>query len=101
MKINARLIGFALSGVASLCIAAAPPPDDPFLWLEEAHSERSMDWVKAENAKTDGVLEQDPRFKVLFQDAKVIVEAKDRIPEPTIIAGRVFNFWQDGEHAHG
>ncbi len=60
-----------------------------------------MNWVKSENAKTDGVLEQDSRFKTLFHDAKLIVEAKDRIPEPAIVGGQVFNFWQDAEHSHG
>jgi prolyl oligopeptidase len=101
MKINAFFVGFALCGLINVGHAAAPPPDDPFIWLEEAHSERAMNWVKAENAKTAGVLEQDPRFKPLFQDAKVIAEAKDRIPEPVRIRGQIFNFWQDGEHAHG
>jgi len=60
-----------------------------------------MKWVKAENAKTDGVLERDPRFNQLFHDAKVIAEAKDRIPEPSVLAGRIYNFWQDADHAHG
>ena len=101
MKINPFFVGFALSGLINVGNAAAPLPDDPFIWLEEAHSERAMNWVKAENAKTAGVLEQDPRFKLLFQDAKVIAEAKDRIPEPVRIRGQIFNFWQDGEHAHG
>jgi prolyl oligopeptidase len=100
MKINALFLGLALSGLI-VGIVAAAPPDDPFLWLEEAHSERAMNWVKAENAKTDDVLERDPRFKKLFHDAKIIAEAKDRIPEPVALAGRIFNFWQDGEHAHG
>src|SRR5258708_2363877 len=81
--------------------SGTPPAEDPFSWLEEAHSERAMNWVKTENARTDAVLEGDPRFKALFHDAKVILEAKDRIPEPSIIGGQVFNFWQDADHAHG
>ena len=94
------LLGFAAS-TALIGTVLATDQTDPFIWLEEAHSERAMNWVKAENAKTDGVLERDPRFEALFHDAKVIVEAKDRIPEPCIIAGQVFNFWQDADHAHG
>ena len=101
MKTIPCLLALTFGAALSPCIAAAPPADDPFIWLEDAHGERAMNWVKAENAKTDAVLEQDPRFKALFQDAKVILEAKDRIPEPSVIAGRVFNFWQDADHAHG
>ena len=82
--------------------AAVPAtPNDPFLWLEQAHGERAMQWVQAENAKTDAVLTRDPRFNSLFHDAKVILEAKDRIPEPEVIAGQIFNFWQDADHTHG
>ena len=101
MKILELFAGCALGGFVTLSVAAAPSADDPFIWLEEAHSERAMNWVKAENEKTDAVLERDPRFKQLFHDAKVISEAKDRIPEPSILAGRIFNFWQDADHAHG
>jgi prolyl oligopeptidase len=101
MKIKPLFAGFALSGLIAVCTAAAAPPDDPYLWLEDAHSDRAMNWVKAENAKTDGVLEHDPRFTPLFHAAKVIAEAKDRIPEPSMLAGQIFNFWQDAEHAHG
>lgn len=60
-----------------------------------------MKWVEAENAKTDSVLERDPRFQALFRDAKIILEAKDRIPEPSAIGGRILNFWQDADHTHG
>jgi prolyl oligopeptidase len=95
------LIGFAAGAALIRAVLAAPQADDPFIWLEQAHSERAMNWVKAENAKTDTVLERDPRFTSLLHEAQVIVEAKDRIPEPSIIAGQVFNFWQDAEHAHG
>jgi prolyl oligopeptidase len=102
MKTNLLLAGLSISAVLGVCMAAAPSvATDPFLWLEQAHGERAMKWVEAENAKTDSVLERDPRFKALFHDAKLILEAKDRIPEPSAIAGRIFNFWQDADHTHG
>ena len=68
MKINAALVGIVLGGLINVGNAAAPASDDPFIWLEEVHSERALNWVKAENAKTDGVLERDPRFQQLFHD---------------------------------
>ena len=103
MKKSFLLVGFTVGLALSAAFAATPSFEkaDPFLWLEQAHGERAMRWVRAENLKTDAVLERDPRFKPLFGDAKVILEAKDRIPQPSIIAGRIFNFWQDADHTHG
>ncbi len=74
---------------------------DPFLWLEELEGPRALKWVKAENAKTLGVLQKDPRFAGFYAEALEIGEAKDRIPFPTIINGRVYNFWQDEKHVRG
>jgi prolyl oligopeptidase len=81
--------------------AAATSPEDPFIWLEDAHGARAMAWVEAENAKTTAVIESDPRFEALYNDAKLIADAKDRIPEPTTLGGRIFNLWQDADHQHG
>ena len=106
MKIYPLLVTFSLGALLDVSLAATnppanPPSEDPFLWLEQAHGERAMQWVKAENVKTDAVLTHDPHFNSLFHDAKLLLEAKDRIPEPSVIAGHIFNFWQDAEHTHG
>lgn len=101
MKTNSLLVGIFASVAVNLGMAANSPTTDPFIWLEQAHSARAMTWVKAENLKTDVVLERDPRFNTLFHDAKVIADAEDRIPEPSIIGGEIFNFWQDARHPHG
>ena len=88
---------------AAAAAHAAPPSDqnDPYLWLEDAHGARAMSWVGAENAKTLGVLEKDPRYPALYADALKIAEAKDRIPTPRIIGGDIYNFWQDADHVRG
>ena len=74
---------------------------DPYLWLEDAHGERAMSWVGAENAKTLNVLEKDARYPGLYADALKIAEAKDRIPAPRLIDGAVYNFWQDADQVRG
>jgi prolyl oligopeptidase len=76
-------------------------PADPFIWLEDVNGAKAMDWVKAENAKSLGVLEKDSRFPGLYADALTIAEAKDRIPAPEFLDGQVYNFWQDGDHVRG
>ena len=100
MQANAILLTLAAGAVLN-GFAAQAPSDDPFIWLEQAHSARAMQWVEAENAKTSAALERDALFSSLFDDAKVIAEAKDRIPVPSVIGGRIFNFWQDADHEHG
>jgi prolyl oligopeptidase len=74
---------------------------DPFLWLEEVHGARAAEWVAAENAKTLAVLQHDPHFAGFYADALAIGQAKDRIPMPQIVGGRIYNFWQDATHVHG
>jgi prolyl oligopeptidase len=99
-----RAIMVTLSAaLAAAAFGAATSTDvaDPFMWLEDVNGARAMAWVKAENAKTSGVLESDPHYQPLFREAQAIAEAKDRIPTPQIIDGNVYNFWQDEQHAHG
>jgi prolyl oligopeptidase len=81
--------------------ASSGASNDPFLWLEQVSSPRSMAWVNAENAKTVAVLEHDPHYAGLYADAVKEAEARDRIPVPSIVDGQIYNFWQDAEHVHG
>ena len=80
---------------------AAAESSDPFLWLEDAHGERAMDWVKRENARTAAVLEADERFPRLQAEALKIAQAADRIPTPEFIGGKIYNYWQDADHVRG
>ena len=62
---------------------------------------RAMTWVKAENAKTTKVLEDDPHFEGFYQSALAMAQAEDRIPGVSFIGGRLYNFWQDSTHIRG
>ncbi len=79
----------------------ADTTDDPYIWLESFDGPEAMKWVRAENQKTLGVLEKDPRFEAFHRDALAIAQAHDRIPLPQIIGGQVYNFWQDADHVRG
>jgi prolyl oligopeptidase len=74
---------------------------DPYLWLEQVDSPRAIAWVRAENNKTVGALEKDPRYVGLYNDALAIAEANDRIPTPNTLDRAIFNFWQDSDHVRG
>jgi prolyl oligopeptidase len=107
MRTRPPVIAIASAVVIASAAAAASAADsgaareDPFVWLEQVDGERAMAWVRAEDAKTAAVLEQDARYAGLFEEALEIAEAKDRIPEPQLIGGRVLNRWQDADHVRG
>ncbi|MGQ2991656.1 MAG: prolyl oligopeptidase family serine peptidase [Brevundimonas sp.] len=75
---------------------------DPYIWLEEVEGERAMDWVKAHNTTSLGVLQGDPRYQTLHDEALAIVQSRDRIPSPGFNRdGTIDNFWQDANHVRG
>lgn len=76
-------------------------PDDPYIWLEDVAGQRAMDWVNSHNAKTQAVLEKDPRYQQFYDQALEIAEAKDRIASGNFIGGKIYNFWQDADHVRG
>ena len=81
---------------------AASDATDPYIWLEEVEGDRAMEWVKAHNETSLGVLQGDPRYEGLHQQALDLVQSRDRIPSPSFTHdGHVDNFWQDAEHVRG
>ncbi|WP_336969423.1 prolyl oligopeptidase family serine peptidase [Brevundimonas aurantiaca] len=81
---------------------ATSEASDPYVWLEEVEGERAMEWVKAHNAHSLGVLQGDPRYETLHQQALEIVQSRDRIPSPGFTHdGHIDNFWQDAQHVRG
>jgi len=98
----AAAAALALSALVAPVVAETPPvTDDPYLWLEDIHGARSMDWVAAENARSLAVLKGDPRYETFHQDALKIVNAADRIPTPDQIGRQIYNFWQDPTNVRG
>jgi prolyl oligopeptidase len=96
-------IALIVAVVCSAGRAAGVPGSsaDPFLWLEQVDGARATAWVKAQNARTLGVLERDPNYAGLEASALAIAQAKDRVPQPEVLAGHVYNFWQDADHVRG
>ena len=74
---------------------------DPFQWLEDIDSPRSMAWVEGQNARSAKRLEGDPRYAVFHAEARAIFTAQDRLAMPRFRAGGIDNFWQDATHVHG
>jgi prolyl oligopeptidase len=76
-------------------------PDDPYLWLEEVESAKSLDWVRDKNKSTLSVLEAAPKFQSYRDRAFAILNDKNRIAYGTILGDRVTNFWQDENSVRG
>jgi prolyl oligopeptidase len=101
----ALLASTSLTSVSMAQTASSAPAfatseaSDPYVWLEEVEGERAMEWVKAHNAHSLGVLQGDPRYETLHQQALEIVQSRDRIPAPGFTHdGHIDNFWQDAQH---
>ncbi|MEO0641800.1 MAG: prolyl oligopeptidase family serine peptidase [Pseudomonadota bacterium] len=89
-------------GEDAAAIAPIPgPEEDPYIWLEEARSDEALAWVEAENERTLGVLESDPRFAELKAQALAIFDSEDRIPYVSFRPDGLYNFWQDKQNPKG
>ena len=87
----------ALDPPSNSDVAAA----DPYLWLEEVLGEESMNWVRAENARSLGILQSDPRFQQLQARALEIYNAPDKIVYATRYGDEMHDLWRDEENARG
>jgi prolyl oligopeptidase len=74
---------------------------DPFLWLEDVHGAKAMEWVKTQNTKSMLQLQRDPEYQSDYDSILKVLDATDRIPYGTIDHQFVFNFWQDADHPKG
>jgi prolyl oligopeptidase len=102
--VRSAFLGLLLMTIGSASASAqraAATADDPYIWLEDVSGQRAMDWVNSHNAKTQKVLEADPRYQQYYKEALDIAQAKDRIPVGSFRGGQIYNFWQDSDHVRG
>ena len=82
-------------------LSAQQATTDPFAWLEDVESKRSMDWVHAKNAATIAVLGKTPLYQPIYDRTMKILDSRDRIAYPSMVGDMLYNFWQDAEHTRG
>jgi prolyl oligopeptidase len=78
-----------------------PGAPDPYLWLEDIHGAKPLEWVKAQNARSTAVLQADPSYQKDYDAILGVMDATDRIPYGDLDHQYVFNFWQDAQHPKG
>ena len=76
-------------------------PTDPYLWLENIRGDKSLAWVKHQNARTLKVLASDPDYAKDYTAILSDLDATDRIPFGGLEHQYVFNFWRDKTHVKG
>jgi prolyl oligopeptidase len=96
----------AIGGTAATGASVTKQPSpvdvaDPYLWLEDIHGAKPMEWVRAQNAKSTAVLQADPDYHRDYEAILKVMDAADRIPYGDLDHQYVFNFWQDAQHPKG
>jgi prolyl oligopeptidase len=101
MRFLSAILGLTMGAAGMAGSAQAAAGDDPYLWLEDVEGKRALEWVRAQNAKTDKTLKLHPSYAGNLAEATAILTAKDRIPLGTLLAGYVYNHWQDTPEQRG
>jgi prolyl oligopeptidase len=104
-RIIVALAALVCMGVAALAGAVVDKTPkaagDPYLWLEDVHGAKALEWVKGQNAKSTAVLQADPAYQKDYDAILKVLDATDRIPYGELDHQYVFNFWQDATHPKG
>ena len=101
--------GITLSGMAwannpapaAGATANAPSDDDPYLWLEDSHGQRALDWVHAQDAITKQAFMDSPEFTRTRGEILQVLDSEARIPYVGRMGDYLYNFWQDKAHPRG
>ena len=75
--------------------------NDPYLWLEDIDSARSLAWVGERNAETAAALRARPDYASTYARLLEIHNSQDRIPAVMRVGDWLYNFWQDATHPRG
>jgi prolyl oligopeptidase len=89
--------------VAPLNLAAeeSQKPEDPYLWLEEVEGQKAVQWCDAQNALAVHNLQSSKSFEEIRAVYEQAFSREDKIVNPYIHKGMVYNFWTDKNHPHG
>ena len=93
----------AIAGILGIVLTAlnAGAQEDPYLWLEDVTGPRPLEWVKAQNERTQPVLEATPGFQQMQGRMLDILTSRERIPGVVKRGDHLYNHWQDAAHPRG
>src|SRR5688500_12605046 len=74
---------------------------DPYQWLEAVEDPKALDWVRAQNAKSQAELAATPDFERLEADILAILDSDAKIPGVEKVGEWYYDFWKDKNHERG
>ncbi|HLH53965.1 MAG TPA: prolyl oligopeptidase family serine peptidase [Verrucomicrobiae bacterium] len=107
IKVVSGCLAFCAAGSACMVLAAPgggltpATEEDPYLWLEDVTGQRSLDWVRQQNAISTKELESSPDFEPTRKRLLSILDSKERIPYVTKHGKWYYNFWRDQTNPRG
>ncbi|OAX64877.1 prolyl oligopeptidase family serine peptidase [Xanthomonas translucens] len=93
------LAGLIVSGTAAAKETAMSK--DPYAWLEDVTGAKPLDWVKAQNAKTEARLSAQPGFQAREAGIREVLDSDAKIPTVQKIGPYYYNLWKDRAHERG
>ena len=75
--------------------------DDQYAWLEEVTGDKPLEWVKAQNARTEAEITTTQGFKQLEAGILKMLDSDAKIPGVQKIGDYYYNFWKDKNHERG
>ena len=92
--------GLVAAGSA-LAEETAAVTDDAYAWLEDVTGEKSLEWVKARNARSEAEIAATPAFKQLEGKILAMLDSDAKIPGVQKMGDHYYNFWKDKQHERG
>ncbi|MFT4248741.1 MAG: prolyl oligopeptidase family serine peptidase [Pseudomonas sp.] len=101
-----------MSKLASACLVAGlittgaaaaedAVQNDRYAWLEDVTGEKALEWVKAQNARTEARLASTPAFSQMESSIREVLDSDAKIPGVQKIGEHYYNFWKDKQHPRG
>ena len=75
--------------------------NDSYAWLEDVTGDQPLQWVKAQNAKSEAEIASTPEFKQLEGRILAMLDSDAKIPAVEKIGDYYYNFWKDQRHERG
>jgi prolyl oligopeptidase len=102
LPMNRILISWAVAGLlASGAVMSDDDNNDPYLWLEQVEAEEALDWAREQNERSEAYLQAHALFDPIHERSLQILTSEDRIAYPSLMGGRIYNFWRDANHVRG
>ncbi len=74
---------------------------DSYAWLEDVTGAKPLEWVKAQNARTEARLAASPAFRQMESSLREVLDSDAKIPAVQKIGDHYYNFWKDKQHERG